>query len=268
MAQINQYPVEITDALGANPIQPDDLFDVDKLIDADLGTYESQKVKYGTLLTYFGGAGGTNLGNSDLTQTDQQRTFNGGNKNLLWHLLRRFNIELSEWGDDPNAGLNVNQQGVVGLNRTFVDVQKNGRRSFRVFESGRVEVFPTTVPLVDGQDNGGMFVGDGTIPSAVFGPNANEKESNGGAVLIVASSQKPAIFTDVIIPETPTTFEPQNSALAWFRSVSKGVLFPTMGTIPRDAIITPEKGLVIFNTDTDKLQVYTGIGVSGWSNLN
>ena len=268
MAQINQYPNEVTDALGANPILPDDLFDVDKLIDADLGIYESQKVKYGTLLTYFGGGGGTNLGNSDLTQTDTQRTYTGGNRNLLWDQLRRYNIELSEWGDDPDAGLNVNQGGVNGLNRTFVDIKKNGNRTFRIFESGRVEVFPTTVPLVEGTNRGGMFVGDGTIPGALFGPDANEKESNGGAVFIVASFNKPSIFTDVIIPETPTNFEPQNSALAWFRSTSKGVLFPSMGTVQRDAIVTPEKGLVIFNSDVDKMQVYSGVGLTGWQNMN
>lgn len=262
MAQINQYATEINDL---NPLQENDLFDIDKLVDADLGIYESQKMTWGYLQTLVGGGGGGNLGTQDLTQTDQQRTFEGGNKNLLWNLLRRFNIELSEWGDDPFAGINVNQQGVVGQNRTFVDIRKSGRRTMRVFESGRVEVFPATVPLVDGQNNGGFAVGDGTVPLSVFDV---DNQSNGGALFIAASSQRPSIFTDVIIPETPTTFEPQNSALAWFRSISKGVLFPAMGEVQRDSIITPEKGLVIFNTNTDKLQVYSGVGLSGWQNLN
>lgn len=262
MAQINQYPNEVTDAAGANPITVNDLFDVDKLIDADLGIYESQKVKYGTLLTYFGGGG--NLGTNDLTQTDSQRTFNGQNQNLLWDLLRRFNIELSEWGDDPFAGLNVNQQGVKGDNRTFVNITKDGDRVLRIFEKGRVEIFPNIVPLVDGDNPGGLFVGDGTQAQGFIPTN----QSNGGALAIFASTQRPSIFTNVILPETPTTFQQQENSIAWFRSNSKGVLFPKLDETQRDAIVTPETGLVIYNTTFNKLQVYTGIGVSGWSNLN
>jgi hypothetical protein len=257
MTQINQYSTEIN---ALNPLADEDLFDIDKLVDADLGIYESQKMTWGYLQTIVSGGG--NLGTSDLTQTDQQRTFEGGNKNLLWNLLRRFNIELSEWGDDTFAGINVNQQGPWGPNRKFIDIRKDGKRVFRVFESGRVEVFPEFNGAIP--DRGGFAVGDGSLPLSLNPDN----QSNAGFLAMFMSTENPTVFTNILIPETPTTFEPQNSALTWFRSNSKGVLFPSLSTIQRDAILTPEQGLVIYNTDTQKLQVYTGIGLTGWSNLN
>jgi hypothetical protein len=254
MTQINEYPNE------ALTLNNGDLFD----IDADIGggDYESKKVSFGTLQTMLGG--GLNLGTSDLTQTQLQRTFNGVNQRLLFNLLRRFNIELSEFGDDDEAGLNVNQQGLPAQNREFVDIRKDGARCLRVFESGRVEVFPQGALLVEGVERGGFAVGDGTLPLQLVPDN----QSNAGILALFMSTQRPSIFTDILFPESPTTFSVQDSSLAWFRSTTKGVLFPNMSEIQRDAIITPETGLVIYNTDSNKMQVYTGIGMSGWSNMN
>lgn len=253
MAQINQYPIEIN---GANPLKREDFFDVDKFTNQapPTGPYESQKVSYGWLITQLSAemGGGNNLGNSDLTQTQQQRTFNGVDQNLLWERMRRYYIELSEWGDDAQAGFRINQLGAVGLNRTIAEIRKGNVRRFRVFEGGRVEAI-----------NGGLAVGDGTLPLATNG----NSESNPGVLALFSSRTKPTVFTDILFPEFLTTFEPQNSAVAWFRSSSKGVLFPNMSTGNRDAIITPELGLVIYNSTTNQLQVYNGQGGSGWKNL-
>lgn len=252
MTQINEYATEAL-ALGAG-----DLFDIDK--DQGGGNYISEKVSFGTLQTALGG--GSNLGNTDLVQSAPQRTFTGGDKNLLWDQLRRYFIELSEWGDDPLAGFLVNQGGLPGNNRTMAEINKNGKVAFRVFENGHVEVSPDFW-AVDGQV-GGLAVGDGSISLA----NVSGNQSNAGVLALFASQNNPSVFTDVIFPELPAVFEPQNSAVAWFRSITKGVLMPTMSEIQRDAIVTPEIGLQIFNLDANKMQCYTGIGVSGWSNMN
>lgn len=48
------------------------------------------------------------------------------------------------------------------------------------------------------------------------------------------------------------------SALLALSSVSKGLLFPRMTSAQRDAIVSPQKGLVIYNTTTDVLNFYNG----------
>ena len=55
MTQINQYSTEITPLGGANELSDADFFDVDKLIDGDLGIFQSQKITFQSLATYFGG---------------------------------------------------------------------------------------------------------------------------------------------------------------------------------------------------------------------
>jgi len=48
------------------------------------------------------------------------------------------------------------------------------------------------------------------------------------------------------------------SALLSMTSTTKGFLPPRMTTTQRDAIATPATGLVIYNTTTSALNVYTG----------
>ena len=251
MTQINQYTTE------ALSLGPEDLVDIDKNI--GVGQWESQKVKWGTILSSIGGAG-NNLGNSDLTQTDTDRFFDASGGNLDWKQLQRFYIFLKEWGDNPINGFKVERShgpSIRNKNRMmaeFLSTALLGDKSYlRVFEEGRVDM-----------PSGGLGVADGSVPMTLTPSNS----SNAGLLALFLSSLRPTVFTDFIVPEEPTTFEPQNSAIVWFRSFSKGVLFPNMGTIQRDAILTPEKGLVIYNIDTDKLQVYNGVGMSGWQNLN
>ncbi len=49
----------------------------------------------------------------------------------------------------------------------------------------------------------------------------------------------------------------QSSALIALSSVDKGFLFSRMTEAQRDAILNPVGGLVVYNTDTAKLNVYT-----------
>jgi len=48
------------------------------------------------------------------------------------------------------------------------------------------------------------------------------------------------------------------SAILEIKSTSKGLLPPRMRTALRDAIPSPVEGLLIFNTDENMLNVYTG----------
>jgi hypothetical protein len=60
------------------------------------------------------------------------------------------------------------------------------------------------------------------------------------------------------------SYTAQSSALLQVDSTTKGVLFPRMTTILRDAISSPANGLVLYNTTTNKLQCYNG---STWNDL-
>ena len=56
------------------------------------------------------------------------------------------------------------------------------------------------------------------------------------------------------------TTTPNASAMLDVQSTSKGLLPPRMTTIQRDAINAPTPGLIIFNTDTQSLEVFTNAG--------
>ena len=60
------------------------------------------------------------------------------------------------------------------------------------------------------------------------------------------------------------TNSPAASALMDLTSTTKGFLPPRMTTTQRDAIVSPAAGLVIYNTTTSKLQVYT----TAWTDLH
>jgi hypothetical protein len=60
------------------------------------------------------------------------------------------------------------------------------------------------------------------------------------------------------------SYTAQASALLQVDSTTKGVLFPRMTTILRDAISSPATGLVLYDTTTNKLQCYNG---STWNDL-
>lgn len=57
---------------------------------------------------------------------------------------------------------------------------------------------------------------------------------------------------------------PDASALAEFMSTTKGVLFPRVTEVQRDAIGSPATALIIYNTTSNQLQIYNG---TAWVNL-
>jgi hypothetical protein len=255
MTQINQYTNEVTDAAGSNPLFPGDLFDVDKLIDQDLGVYESQKMQWGTLLTYLAG-GGSNYGNADLTWT-ANRIHNANNyaSAEINQLSKIF--EMLPPNDSGN-GFQVSRPGPGIDDADFINIFNGGGGTWKYFDNG------STVSY-GGRDQNSFF-GDDTAIGSPFG----SYHSNRNFVHTIATENRKAVVTDIpILPESlvPIGTDPED-AIFWARSISKGVLFPTLTEDARNAIPTPRQGLVIYNTDTDKMQVYTGIGLTGWSNMN
>ncbi|MGB3154936.1 MAG: hypothetical protein WBB06_10060, partial [Chitinophagaceae bacterium] len=59
------------------------------------------------------------------------------------------------------------------------------------------------------------------------------------------------------------TTSPNTSALLDVSSTAKGFLPPRMTTAQRDAIATPSQGLMIFNTTTQSLEIFTAYGWYG-----
>lgn len=57
------------------------------------------------------------------------------------------------------------------------------------------------------------------------------------------------------------TSTPHASAILDIDFTDKGVLFPRLTTAQRDGISSPAAGLLIYNTDDNVLQIYTG---SAW----
>ncbi|HPS51246.1 MAG TPA: FISUMP domain-containing protein [Bacteroidales bacterium] len=58
--------------------------------------------------------------------------------------------------------------------------------------------------------------------------------------------------------------QPASSAMLDVKSTTKGFLPPRLNTVQRDAISSPEKGLVIYNSDCNDLQFFDG---GGWAPL-
>lgn len=63
----------------------------------------------------------------------------------------------------------------------------------------------------------------------------------------------------LIIPAGGTTELADSKAAMDIRSTTQGVLLPRMTTTQRDAITSPPTGLIIYNTTTNKLNVYTTV---------
>ena len=65
------------------------------------------------------------------------------------------------------------------------------------------------------------------------------------------------------------TSNPDQSAILDIESSDKGVLFPRMTSAERDAIANPANGLIIFNTDDNKLQFNIGTSTAPiWTSVN
>lgn len=248
MTQINQYSTEILPL--TNPIRETDFLDVDKLIDGDLGIYESQKMKYGTLITQLATdnpSWGNNIANNDLTFTGNRTHNANGNDLIFEELNEKRNVFTGSTA--PVKHNIVNASSATSQTILAQEIQDGGAIK-KAHENGS--------RMYNNKGNGQFWFGD-TEPfgSSEGNPAFHAVFSNFG--------NKKTVFTDVIIPNAPTT--DVNDSIVWFRSQSKGVLMPNLTTAQRNTIPTPRIGLVIYNTNDNRLQLYNGIGGTGWQNL-
>jgi len=248
MTQINQYATEILPL--TNPIRNEDFLDVDKLIDGDLGIYESQKMKYGTLITQLATdnpSWGQNIANDDLTFTGN-RTHNADNNDLFFeNLATKQNVFT---GSAAPVKHNIVNADAPAAQTILAQEIQDGGAIKRAHENGS--------RMYNNKGNGQFWFGDTEPFGSLEGnPAFHAVFSNFG--------NKKTVFTDVIIPPTPTT--DINDSIVWFRSTSKGVLFPNLTTAQRNSIPTPRLGLVVYNSTTSRLELYNGSGGTGWTNL-
>ncbi len=245
MTQINQYPQEAL-ALG-----DEDLFDID-YYDSSGMTYETKRVKWGTIKTQLtSDKFADNISNANLTMDANSRTFNLDDGTFSWN-----NIE--------NMNFNIGGAGSSGHSVTYLGAQSPGKRMVResINLVGDIkQVFASGSRFYRALQNGTFWFGDDSTIGQFTG-----LEPNPAFHATFISEDKKTCFTDIAVPTLPTT-DVQDS-IAWFRSETKGVLFPNLTEAARNAIPTPRLGLVVYNTDTNKLQVYDGSVPTGWSNLN
>jgi uncharacterized protein (TIGR02145 family) len=60
------------------------------------------------------------------------------------------------------------------------------------------------------------------------------------------------------------TTTPNTSSILDLTSTNKGLILPRMTTIQRNTIVTPVAGMVVFNTDSDCIEIYRS---AGWFNI-
>lgn len=61
-----------------------------------------------------------------------------------------------------------------------------------------------------------------------------------------------------VLGDTAAVADTSNDAILDIRSLSRGVLLPRMAATQRAAIYNPPEGLLVFDTDSNKLCWYTG----------
>lgn len=254
MTQINQYSTEITPL--SNPLNDDDLFDIDKLIEPDLMEYESQKMSWGTLKTFIAQAPTQNWGNTDLNVTGNR--IHNANNNTISELFLNSRIFAMDDADGTGNAFKIERVGVnpPQYGEDYFIMQNGNGGYFKYYDNGSAAFY--------GGDTQNFFVGDDTGLGTPFGP-----QSNRNFLATFSSEDRKTVFTDVVIPPEsiiPLGSDPADS-VAWFRSTSKGVLFPNLTDAQRATIPTPRLGLVIYNTTINRLQVYNGVGATGWQNL-
>ncbi|MGH7975000.1 MAG: beta strand repeat-containing protein [bacterium] len=66
------------------------------------------------------------------------------------------------------------------------------------------------------------------------------------------------VGTNSFLVDASGTFAAQTSAVVQIDSTTQGFLIPRLTTVQRDAIVSPVKGLMIFNTDSNLFNFYTG----------
>lgn len=98
-------------------------------------------------------------------------------------------------------------------------------------------------------DSGNAFVGNQTV-TGTFGVTG--AQTHVGAVGITGALSVTGVAT---MGDVGVGSEPEVSAALSVASTTKGLLFPRMTEVQRDAIVTPAEGLMVYNLTTHKLNL-------------
>ena len=153
----------------------------------------------------------------------------------------------------------------------YMIFRSNSNNGFHFWNSSGSPFF--TVYNASTTQHGTIFGGD--YASGIFrsvGTSAATIERNVGNLIFSANTG----LSGSLAPFTPTnimtvsgassnvgigTTAPSSKAILDLTSTTKGLLLPRMTTTQRDAITSPDAGLIIYNTTSNKLNFYNG---SAW----
>lgn len=239
---------------------------------------------------------GVNLGNTNLVQSDPNRSFNMVGQNLSFINTGSFNVT----GNTPLYGLHVNAIGnqindgditaygsiytasqffgpgasplgapgfFLHANSYPIYVTNGGGPRLPVLASFAVlsDVLSSTrgsipYPAITGADKGSMlFVGaEKDYGISVYNKSINELYIGDSSVNGFRRVMKENENGNVVVGDTLDT---HLDALLQAISTTKGVLFSPMNTTQMNAISSPSNGLMIYNTDSACYCSYTG---SAW----
>lgn len=155
---------------------------------------------------------------------------------LLNLLYATGNLGIGE--TTPTARLQVKGSGTTSSTTALLVQNSAGTQSLKVDDSGLVTIGPLTF------SGGGFINGNPYFSGIVYGPSFYIQTT--GAAKFGSSGAAVA------------------SAILEASSTTRGFLPPRMTTTQKNAIATPASGLVVYDTDTNKLACYNG---TTWNDL-
>ena len=195
-------------------------------------------------------AKGSNIGATDLVEISEPDGLGG-------YVSKR--VTGAQLGSDTNFAntnltLNANRShDFDGFDMTFTDAH------LLVYGSDTQSIYANNSGSghgVVGVANTGTAVnGSSTSGNGVSGSSTNSNGITGASV----NSKGGAFRNQVLVEEYSTANEVQEaSSLFEVKSTVKGALLPRMTTTERNAISSPATGLEIYNTTTNRKEVYNG----------
>lgn len=226
----------------------------------------------------------TLIAGSTLTQ---HNTIAGGNTNFFWNSMKHYINATADVDDTQNYKLNIGiatDQGAIKVTNTripssilsiydnstagsgangatnIVLTSETGANLFR-FTGRQAELHYGASYAVVLQDGGiymgnsssanGSFIGNRSILFAggsYLWQNAATTQTSGSTIMNLSTTGDLALSGSASPASSKFTVD----------STTKGMLPPRMTTTERDAIASPAVGLLLYNTTTNKLNVYTG----------
>ena len=168
-------------------------------------------------------------------------------------------LPISDLGTDTNfANTNLTLTGNRTHNLASYDLQYNNAHIL-AYGTDTQTIFAQNT----GKGNGVVGVADsatGVAGSSTSGNGVSGSSSSGIGVAGESATSKAGDFRGDFLVETYSgaTGAIAASAITEIRSTTKGVLLPRMTTTQRNAIASPATGLEIYNTTTNRKEVYNG----------